>query len=311
MKAVVAEPNHPGALVIADVDEPNPDSDEVVMSVRTFSLNRGELRRAQAGAAGQRIGWDTVGVVHTAARDGSGPPAGARVCAFSRRMQGWSERVALPTRDLAVIPDAVSDEDASTLPVAGLTALYTLERCSRLLAARVLVTGASGGVGYFACQLARLMGAHVTSILRRPQHQAMVEATGAEVFIDADGSRLGDLEPFHAIIDGVGGAQLGRLASRLSEGGRLILYGVSAGADTELGLRELMFTGDGRIEGFHLYRESEVESASRGLTRLMSLMAEGRLQTVVSSVSAWTDVAEVAQGLINRDFAGKAVLTVG
>ena len=81
--------------------------------------------------------------------------------------EGWAERIALRTTDIAAIPDKVSDADAATLPVAGLTALYALERCERLLASRVLITGATGGVGYFACQLARLMGAHVTAVLRR------------------------------------------------------------------------------------------------------------------------------------------------
>src|SRR5262249_11271306 len=157
---------------IGEAPEPSPDSDEALVRVKTISLNRGEVRRAATQAAGTMIGWDVVGVVEAAARNGSGPPKGTRVGGVSRRMRGRAERIEMPTTDLAEIPDDVPDADAATLPVAGLTALYALERCNRLLASRVLVTGATGGVGYFACQLARLMGAHVTALLRRRGQEA-------------------------------------------------------------------------------------------------------------------------------------------
>lgn len=310
MRAVIADPSVPGNLRIAEVADPTPDSTEALIRVSAFSVNRGEVKRAEVAEAGQPIGWDTMGVVERPAGDGSGPPAGTRVVGFSKRMQGWAELVALPTRDLAAVPDGVSDADASTLPVAGLTALYALERCPRLLANRVLITGASGGVGYFACQLGTLMGADVVSVLRRADHRDMVEGTGARVMIASSPEEIAALGRFHVIIDGVGGEQFGRLVSLLEPGGRAVVYGVSAGADTTLGLRDLMFTGDGRIDGFHLYRESEVESCTLGLTRLLSLLESGRIRTVVSQVSDWGEVASVASGLISRDYPGKAVLTL-
>jgi NADPH:quinone reductase-like Zn-dependent oxidoreductase len=256
-----------------------------------------------------QIGWDLVGVVDKAARNGSGPAEGARVVGFSRRMQGWAERVALPTADLAVIPDDVSDSDAATLPVAGLTALYTLERCERLLGSRVLITGASGGVGYFACQLARMMGAEVVALLRRPDFADMVGGLGvAEVVVSADGSDVDG--KFRAIIDGVGGPVLSALLSHLDADGRAILYGVSAGPEATFAVRELMFTGRGRIEGFFLFRESDVEPGSKGLARLLRLLSDKRLATHVSVTGSWQDIGATAQQLIGREFAGKAVLSL-
>ena len=225
-------------------------------------------------------------------------------------MQGWAAKVALPTRNIAEIPSEISDIDAATLPVAALTALYALERCDRLLASNVLVTGASGGVGHFACQLAVMMGANVRALLRRPDHQAMVEETGATVVISSDGSGLESLGPFRAIIDGVGGDHLGRLLTRLDPSGRAILYGVSGGDTTAVQIRDLMATGDGRIDGFHLYRESEFESAQHGLERLLSLMVSDRLKTLVSVTGDWSEVGKVAAQLIDRDYPGKAVLNI-
>jgi NADPH:quinone reductase-like Zn-dependent oxidoreductase len=291
--------------------EPTPDSDEVLVRVKAFSLNRGEVRRAATQAAGTMIGWDVVGVVEGPARNGSGPPKGRRVVGFSRRVRGWAERVALPTTDLAEIPNDVSDADAATLPVAGLTALYALERCERLLASRVLVTGATGGVGYFVCQLARLMGAHVTALLRRRDQEALAKSLGVdETVVSRDGAGLDAVPKFRAIVDGVGGPTLGQVLTRLDDDGRAILYGVSAGQQTTFAIRDLMLTGNGRVEGFYLTRDIQIERASKGLSRLLKLLANGRLRTLVSIDADWSAVGESAARLMARDFTGKAVLRI-
>src|SRR5262249_56064653 len=96
------------------------------------------------------IGWDVVGIVEAAARNGSGPRSGARVVGFSRRVRGWAERIALPTTDMAEIPHGVTDAAAATLPVAGLTALYALERCERLLPSPVLLTRPTARLRFFS-----------------------------------------------------------------------------------------------------------------------------------------------------------------
>ena len=311
MRAVVTEPGATGCLVIAEVPEPSPDSDEALVRVKAFSLNRGEVRRAATQAAGTTIGWDVAGVVEAPARNGGGPRQGARVVGFSRRVRGWAERIALPTTDLAEIPDHVSDADAATLPVAGLTALYALERCERLLASRVLVTGATGGVGYFACQLARLMGGHVTALLRRQDQVALAKSLGVDAtIVSSDGTELDAVPKFRAIVDGVGGPALGRLLTRLDNDGRAILYGVSAGQETTVAIRDLMLTGNGRVEGFYLTRDIQIERASKGLSRLLKLLADGRLRTLVSIDADWSTVGPTAARLMARDFTGKAVLRI-
>ena len=178
MKALIVRPHQAGRLAISEIPEPITDSTDVLVKVNAFSLNRGEIKRSEAMSVNAQLGCDFAGVVAQAARDGNGPKVGQRVVGFSRRLQGWAELGSIPWRDVAAIPDAVTYSDAATLPVAGLTALYCLERCSRLLANRVLVTGATGGVGYFACQLAHLMGAHVTAQVRRSEQAQLVRKLG-------------------------------------------------------------------------------------------------------------------------------------
>lgn len=312
MKAVLVDPNATGHLALGQAPEPQPDSHEAVVSVRAISLNRGEVRRAQGAPAGRPIGWDLAGVVEQVARNGSGPPHGARVVGLSGAMRGWAERCAVPTRDLAVLPDAVDFEEASTLPVAGLTALYGLERGERLLASRVLITGASGGAGWFGCGLARLMGATVVAHVRRADQVAGAREAGAhEVVAHPEGEGLEAHGPYRLILDGVGGPLVSRLITLLDADGRCILYGVTAGTEATLSVRHMMDTGIGRVEGFRLYRDVEFEAAGKGLGRLATLLADGRLSPHISVRENWSQVGTVAEALLARSYPGKAVLTVG
>ncbi|HEY8641847.1 MAG TPA: alcohol dehydrogenase, partial [Candidatus Dormibacteraeota bacterium] len=157
MKAVFVDAGAPERIAFRDVDPPQPAPDEALVEVRAISLNRGELNRIKAAADGWRPGWDIGGVVRQAAATG-GPSVGARVVGVLG-VAAWAETVAVPVTQLAVLPDQVSFVRAAALPVAGLTALRTLRLGRALLGSRVLVTGASGGVGRFAVQLAHRGGA--------------------------------------------------------------------------------------------------------------------------------------------------------
>ena len=148
IKAVVVDPGAPNRLALADVEEPSPTPSEALVRVAAVSLNRGEVRRAESSEPGFRPGWDLAGTVERAAADGSGPPEGSRVVGFLPS-GAWAELACVPTDSVAALPEGVSFEEASTLPVAGLTALYALEEGGNLLGRSVLVTGASGGAGQF------------------------------------------------------------------------------------------------------------------------------------------------------------------
>src|SRR5919198_529338 len=148
-----------------------------------------ELRRVPDPPGGGRPGQDIAGHVVDPAADGGGPPAGARVVAMVD-FGGWAQRVTVPVARLAPLPDSVAAERAAGFGIAGLTALRALRRGDGLLGARVLVTGASGGVGTFAVQLAIAGGAEVTA-LTGAHRSIELEELGAHRVItsldDADG----------------------------------------------------------------------------------------------------------------------------
>ena len=311
MRAVVVDPDAPGRLGIGEVEAPTPESAEAVVGVKAFSLNRGEVNFAQSKPAGARIGWDVAGVVEQAAADGSGPRVGSRVVGFLPAANGWAESVAVPTGYLSTIPDDVGDVDAAALPVAALTALYGIERGSRLLGARVLVTGASGGVGLFACQLAKQMGAQVVAQLRDDAQRQVLEQLGVdEVVIDDKGEALAKRGPFRLIFDGVGGAVLSHTLPRLTTGGTAVLYGVTAAPNAELNLGAMLGSGNASVQGFNLYHEARMEPAGRGLGRLLELVRTDRLKTFVERTGDWTKVGDAAKDLLERRFRGKAVLEI-
>jgi len=306
-RAVVVDPNAPGRLVLREVAEPVTDRGEAVVRVRAISLNRGEVRRSGMAPAGWRPGWDLAGVVERAAADGSGPSVGARVVGLL--LEGaWAERLAVPTHALADLPDKVTFAQAATFPVAGLTALHALAKGGLALGRRVLITGATGGVGDFAVQLARLAGAHVTAVARRSDQTAVLREWGAHEVVVGD--EIPPTPKYDLIIDSVGGRTLGTALAALERAGVCVTLGVSAAPEVTFDARAFFVAGRSTLYGLYLFTELGCEPAKVGLGRLAQLVAAGQLAPHISLARPWTEVARVADELMARRFPGKAVLTL-
>lgn len=312
IRAVVVDPAVEGRLVIKEFPAPAPLQSEALVRVKAISLNLGETRNALTEApAGWRPGWDFAGVVEKAAADASGPGTGARVVGMM--FQGaWAELVAAPETFLSELPDSVSFAQAATLPVAGLTALYGLERNGSILGRKVLITGASGGVGLFGCQIARNAGAHVVALVRRAEREKHAREAGAHaVVIGEDATPAAKLGPYHTILESVGGAVVAQALTMLAPDGMCVSVGVSASYQTTVDVRALMRAGGVSWYGFYLGYEFKRESASRGLTRLSRMVAEGHLRAPIDLEAPWEQIAQVAAKLYrDRAIAGKAVLTL-
>lgn len=309
IRAVVVEPNTPERWLVREVDAPIPASHEALVRVQAVSLNRGEVRRSLTAESGWQPGWDLAGVIETPAADGSSPPAGTRVVGFVRS-GAWGELVAVPTDAIAPLPDTVSFAQAATLPVAGLTAYHALKQGGLLLGKSVLITGASGGVGNFAIQLARLSGAKVIAHLRQLEQEAAVKAAGAQaVLIGEDLPLDSEYAPYDLVIESVGGKTLTAALGSVALDGTVVLFGTSGGNEVTFNAQRFYGVSSGAtLYALILFHELKRESASVGLQRLLMLVAEGQLQPQISVEAPWTQVADIAQQLLDRRFPGKAVL---
>jgi NADPH:quinone reductase-like Zn-dependent oxidoreductase len=304
MKALSNTPKGAAPVEFRDVPEPSPASHEALIAIQAFSLNRGELTLMRIRPEGWQPGQDVAGVVLKSAADGSGPKEGTRVVGILD-WHGWAERAAISAHRLAALPDSVSFGAAASLPVAGLTALRTLRHGAPLLGRRVLITGAAGGVGNLAVQLAAHSGAEVTAIARGARGEPLAKL-GAHHVID-DIAKADD--KFWLILESAGGASLKAAIALLEPKGTVVIFGNSSGEETTLSFRDFGAANNARIQSFHSFASGPEEAFGPDLALLAGLIAKGALKPEIEEHS-WRDFASVAKALGERRVRGKAIFRV-
>lgn len=305
MLALVGAPDKAEHIEMREAPPPNPAANEALLEVRAFGINRGELRLLESRPDGWRPGQDIAGMVAREAADGSGPKAGQRVVALVDQ-GGWAEMAPAPTSRLAVLPDNVAFETAAALPVAGLTALRALRLGGMLLGKRVLITGASGGVGQFAVQFAALAGAEVTAIARA-ERAAAVQELGALVVAPAIEALQGS---FDVILESVGGTSLAAAARLVGADGAVVFFGNSSREQSSISFADFGGHPRARLLPFHVY-ESGPPAFGVDLALMARLAGSGQLKPLIGYQGNWRNLGAALAAFQQRQFGGKAVLRLG
>jgi NADPH:quinone reductase-like Zn-dependent oxidoreductase len=321
MKAIVRDRyGSADVLDLRDVDVPQVGDDDVLVRVRAAGLDRGTwhimaglpylirlagygLRRPKAAGLGSEV----AGVVEAVSAKVTGLRPGEAV--FGTCSASFAEyALARPDR-LAQMPANLTFEQAAAVPVSALTALQALRDRGRVQAGqRVLVVGASGGVGTFAVQIAKAFGANVTGVCSTPKVD-LVRSIGADRVIDYTHADItDDNERYDLVLDIGGNRPLSQLRHVLARDGTLVIVGGEGGGRWTGGIHRQL--GAMALSPFVRQRLGTfiAKENSTDLDALRALIETGAVTPAIDRVVALHQVPDAIRDLCGGQVRGKIVV---
>ena len=262
-------------------------------------------------------GLEVIGDVVEVGETVAGVRAGDRVITMmqglggvrARRLGGYADHVTVAADAVAVVPEGVDPEAMGALGLAAVTAYEALRLLGQLDGRRVLVTGASGGVGSAAVGIARASGADVIGVVSRSDRADYVRSLGAESVIATAETSISDALPRHSIdgvLDTVAGPLFGPLVKSLTLGGRLSLVGAVAGSDVSFDAYDLP-------SGISLtgYSSEDLDghALQEAVTSIAALVKDGRLEPPHRTRIPLSEAADAHRLLEGRGVEGRLLLT--
>jgi NADPH:quinone reductase-like Zn-dependent oxidoreductase len=319
MKALVRHKfGGPAVVRIEEVDQPTLEDDRVLVRVRASSVNKTDMhtlsgwprmlrpmnRNGLLRPKSPLLGSDVAGVVEAVGKDVAGLAVGDEV--FGARAGAFAEYVS--ARFVVKKPANVTFEEAATIGIAGLTALQGLRDKGGLQPGeRVLVNGASGGVGTFAIQIAKALGGHVTAVVG-PRNVEQAAELGADRVIDRtkeDFTRLG--ERYDLIADVAGGHSWSALRRALTPAGRLVIVGAH-GSRRQLGHIAAVWLASRFSKRSVKFFVANFNNPD--LEALAAMMETGRLKPAIDRAYPLEEAQDALRVYGEGHVRGKLVLTI-
>lgn len=302
-------------LTVTEHPDPEPGTGEVLVRVQAAGVNGADMLQlrgrypAPPGAPQDIPGLELAGVVQSVGAGAARFAPGDRVMAIVAG-GGQAELAVVHERQLMPVPDSLDWAQAGGLPEVVTTAHDALITQAGLCAGeRLLVHGASGGVGTAAVQIGRLVGAHVTAITRHPDHKVRLIELGANKVMTPD--EFVEREPYDVILELIGAPNLQNNLSALATGGRIVVIGIAAGAKAELNLA-ILLAKRGRIFGSTLRARPLEEKAltARAVERqVLPSVANGSFEIPIAVSFPLERAQEAYDRFREGGKLGKVVLT--
>ncbi len=326
MRAVVIdEPGGPEVLQVRDVPDPVPAPDEVLITITTAGVNRADIAQREGfypppPGAPLYPGMECAGRIAAVGSNVAGWRPGDEVCALLAG-GGYAEQVAVPTGQLLPVPDGLSVADAAALPEAACTVYSNVVMSAGLLAGdTLLVHGGASGIGTFAIQVGRALGARVVCTAGSEAKLARCRELGADLAInyrnedftaavaDFTQGRGADV-----ILDIIGAAYLPRNVSALATGGRLVVIGMQGGSIGELDLGQLLrkraTVHASTLRARPLAEKAAIVSEVRA--NLWPLVGSGQIRPVIEMTLPLIEAAQAHRLMEASLHVGKILLAAG
>lgn len=322
----------PDAARLGDIGRPEPGPGEILVRVHAAGLNpvdfkirEGKLRVIQRYPLPAVMGNELAGVIEACGADVTRFAPGDRV--FARvskdRMGAFADWAVLPQDVVAAMPASLDFASAAAIPLAGLTALQALRDELRLKpGSRVFIPGGAGGVGTFAIQIAKWLGAHVTTTAS-PRGRALVESLGADTVVDYTSESIADrVHDMDGAFDLVGGETLNQAFGVVKRGGMVVSVVEAPEPQTarkDLGrgpvLAALFWLVSGRLRrqarrhGVR-YRFLFMHPSGDELSELAGLVDAGLLRPVVDRIFPFDQIEQAFAYLETGRAKGKVVVSM-
>ena len=323
MRAVtISGPGPSGKLSLSSLNHPIAGQSDVVITVAAAGVNRADLlqRGGYYPPPPNAPDWPGLEISGTVKRVGLGVSrwhAGDRVVALLEG-GGYAEEVAVRETQVLPVPDGVDLVDAAALPEAACTVWNNLVDVGRLRSGEwVLVDGGSGGIGTFAVQVARALGAHVATTAGGPERAARCAELGADLVIDhreqdfvEEVRRATDGRGADVVLDLLGGGGLGDNVRALARGGRLVVIGMQQGRRGELDLSALL-AKLGTVTGTMLRPRPPDEKArivADTERHVWPMIADGRVRPVVHARIPFAEARSAHDLVESGEAFGKVLL---
>jgi len=319
MQAIVIDkPGGPDVLVWTEVPDPSPQAGEVVIDITAAAVNRADVSQRLGHyppppGAPPYPGLECSGVISAVGPGVTEHSVGERVCALLAG-GGYAEKVAVPAGQLLPIPRGLSLQEAAALPEVACTVWSNMVDIARLTKDEtLLVHGGGGGIGTFAIQLGKALGATVIVTARSQKHDQL-KALGADHTIDytsadfvAETRSLGGAD---VILDIIGAKYLERNVEALNPGGRIVVIGLQGGRKGELDLGALMMKR-GSVSATTLRARPVADKARivRGVRdQVWPLVDAGDIRPIIDRALPMSDAAEAHRLMESSEHLGKIML---